>query len=137
MSNAKTWLELAARCKAAIRPDREIDADFALALGMVPDGMQRDGRRAFWFVQTASDDFDTFEAPYFTEDLSTITNFVDVSLPGWWWNVSSSRPVLGAPAMMGFGGNPYVTVTGATPALAMSQAVARAQALKHGAKANG
>lgn len=69
--------DLIARLEKATGPDRELDGDIAVYLGLPPKEMQRDThRRWLWYAQVSPEDFDSWEAPPLTESIDAAMTLV-------------------------------------------------------------
>lgn len=79
----KDWLDLGRRFSEAKGPDRDLDIELTIALGLPPTHMRRDPGCFQWYAHVAPDDYDTFEAPRFTTDIKAVIDMIKRTMPGY------------------------------------------------------
>ena len=135
MGDANTLLALAARCEAATGPDRELDADIMLAIGIEDaiSGMTAAQARAK-YPDAVATFCRVFDVPPLTASLDAAVSLVPA---GWDWEAHSFglvrvSPGVKHPLYCKRGQPTTKQTTCATPALALCAAALRARAAMEG-----
>lgn len=129
-----TLSELRKRVEGASGPDREMDLDLALALGLAPTGemwKRRKGRYNQGGHPELREDrspapgpWPTFTAKPYSSSLDAALSLVERKLPGWVWSVDSAVGLQPAACWMEeAGGHQSFAATASTPALAVLAAL--------------
>jgi hypothetical protein len=89
MTTRSEWNALAAKCKAATGPDREIDIRLAVAVSDVPAGYVR--HDAFtWICKQKYGLPLTYSPATFTDSIDVIVALIERELAGAWWEAHSA-----------------------------------------------